>query len=113
VRCLEKDFYHCLDYFSFPKELLKKVRTTNVMERDLREIRRGVMLLASSLRRKAPKGSSMELPMTCTRMGITCYLQSQRRSRHDPSLYGSSSGSYSPLPHYAKVADDMQLGDCS
>jgi transposase-like protein len=40
VRCLEKDFYHCLHYYSFPKELWKKVRTTNMLERDFREVRR-------------------------------------------------------------------------
>jgi transposase-like protein len=32
VRCLEKDFYHCLHY-SFPEELWKKIRTTNLLER--------------------------------------------------------------------------------
>lgn len=40
VRCMEKDLYHCLHYYSFPKELWKKVRTTNVLERDFREVRR-------------------------------------------------------------------------
>lgn len=40
VKCLEKDLYHCLHYYSFPKELWKKVRTTNVLERDFREVRR-------------------------------------------------------------------------
>jgi len=40
VRCLEKDFYHCLHYYSFPKELWKKIRTTNMLEREFREVRR-------------------------------------------------------------------------
>lgn len=40
VRCMEKDLHHCLHYYSFPKELWKKVRTTNVLERDFREVRR-------------------------------------------------------------------------
>ena len=40
VRCLEKDFYHCLHYYSFPQELWKKIRTTNVLERQFREVRR-------------------------------------------------------------------------
>jgi transposase-like protein len=40
VRCMEKDLYSCLHYYSFPKELWKKVRTTNVLERDFREVRR-------------------------------------------------------------------------
>lgn len=40
VRCMEKDMYHCLHYYSFPKELWRKVRTTNMLERDFREVRR-------------------------------------------------------------------------
>ena len=40
VRCLEKDLHECLHYYSFPKELWKKIRTTNVLERDFREVRR-------------------------------------------------------------------------
>jgi len=40
VRCMEKDLYHCLHYYSFPKELWRKVRTTNLLERDFREVRR-------------------------------------------------------------------------
>jgi transposase-like protein len=40
VRCMEKDLYHCLHYYSFPENLWKKVRTTNILERDFREVRR-------------------------------------------------------------------------
>jgi putative transposase len=40
VRCMEKDLYHCLHYYAFPKELWKKIRTTNMLERDFREVRR-------------------------------------------------------------------------
>jgi putative transposase len=40
VRCMEKDLYHCLHYHSFPKELWEKVRSTNILERDFREVRR-------------------------------------------------------------------------
>ena len=40
VRCMEKDFYHCLHYYSFPKERWKKIRTTNLLEREFREVRR-------------------------------------------------------------------------
>jgi len=40
VRCMEKDLYHCLHYYSFPRELWKKIRTTNTLERDFREVRR-------------------------------------------------------------------------
>jgi len=40
VKCLEKDLYHCLHYYSFPEELWKKIRTTNMLERKFREVRR-------------------------------------------------------------------------
>jgi putative transposase len=40
VRCMEKDLYHCLHYYSFPKDLWKKIRTTNPLERNFREVRR-------------------------------------------------------------------------
>jgi transposase-like protein len=40
VKCMEKDLYHCLHYYAFPKELWKKIRTTNILERDFREVRR-------------------------------------------------------------------------
>lgn len=40
VRCMEKDLHHCLHYYSFPKELWKKIRTTNILERGFREVRR-------------------------------------------------------------------------
>jgi transposase-like protein len=40
VRCMEKDLHHCLYYYSFPRELWKKIRTTNTLERDFREVRR-------------------------------------------------------------------------
>jgi putative transposase len=40
VRCMEKDLHHCLHYYAFPRELWKKIRTTNILERDFREVRR-------------------------------------------------------------------------
>ena len=40
VRCMEKDLYHCLHYYSFPRELWKRIRTTNLLERAFREVRR-------------------------------------------------------------------------
>lgn len=40
VRCMEKDLHHCLHYYSFPKEWWKKIRTTNILERAFREVRR-------------------------------------------------------------------------
>jgi putative transposase len=40
VRCLEKDLYECLTYYDFEKSVWKKIRTTNIIERSFREIRR-------------------------------------------------------------------------
>jgi len=40
VRCLEKDLHNCLHYYSFPREWWKKIRTTNILEREFREVRR-------------------------------------------------------------------------
>jgi len=40
VRCLEKDLPECLTYMDFEKEVWKKIRTTNVIERTFREVRR-------------------------------------------------------------------------
>jgi len=40
VRCLEKDLFHCLHYYSFPEELWRTIRTTNILERAFREVRR-------------------------------------------------------------------------
>ena len=40
VRCLEKDLSACLVYLRFPVELHKAIRTTNLVERMFREVRR-------------------------------------------------------------------------
>jgi putative transposase len=40
VRCMEKDLFHCLHYYSFPRELWKKIRSSNILEREFREVRR-------------------------------------------------------------------------
>jgi len=40
VRCLEKDLFPCCHYFRFPKERWKTIRTTNILARAFREVRR-------------------------------------------------------------------------
>lgn len=40
VRCLEKDLFNCLHYYEFDKGLWKSIRTTNILERAFREVRR-------------------------------------------------------------------------
>ncbi|MEJ2093246.1 MAG: IS256 family transposase [Syntrophobacterales bacterium] len=40
VRCMEKDLFNCLHYFAFDPALWKSIRTTNILERAFREVRR-------------------------------------------------------------------------
>ena len=40
VRCMRKDLFSCLHYYDFDKELWKSIRTTNILERSFREMRR-------------------------------------------------------------------------
>ena len=40
VACIEKDMEELLNFYSCPEEIRKKVRTTNVIERSFREVRR-------------------------------------------------------------------------
>jgi len=42
VKCLAKDIDSMLVFFDFPKEIWKKIRTTNIIERCFREVRRRV-----------------------------------------------------------------------
>jgi putative transposase len=42
VKCLKKDIDSMLVFFDFPKERWKKIRTTNIIERCFREVRRRV-----------------------------------------------------------------------
>lgn len=43
VRYLKNDLFGCLHYFDFDKELWKSIRTTNILERAFREVRRRTM----------------------------------------------------------------------
>lgn len=40
VKCLEKDLFSCLYYYEFDKAIWKTIRTTNILERAFREVRR-------------------------------------------------------------------------
>lgn len=40
VKCMKKDLYNCLHYYEFDKKLWRSIRTTNILERAFREIRR-------------------------------------------------------------------------
>ena len=40
VRCMEKNLAECLRYYDFDKSMWKSIRTTNILERAFRELRR-------------------------------------------------------------------------
>ncbi len=40
VKCMKKDLFNCLLYYQFDKELWTSIRTTNILERAFREVRR-------------------------------------------------------------------------
>lgn len=42
VKCLEEDIEYLLNFFLEPRELWKKIRTTNIIERAFREVRRRI-----------------------------------------------------------------------
>jgi transposase-like protein len=40
VKCMKKDLFSCLHFYDFPPEQWKSLRTTNILERAFREVRR-------------------------------------------------------------------------
>jgi len=40
VKCMKKDLFSCLYYYDFDKSIWKSIRTTNILERAFREVRR-------------------------------------------------------------------------
>jgi putative transposase len=40
VKCMKKDLFSCLHFYDFPPERWKAIRTTNILERAFREVRR-------------------------------------------------------------------------
>lgn len=40
VKCMKKDLFNCLHFYDFPPEMWKSIRTTNILERAFREVRR-------------------------------------------------------------------------
>jgi len=45
VNCIEKDFDKLIPIFEFPKNIRKMIRTTNVIERCFREVRRRLKVM--------------------------------------------------------------------
>jgi putative transposase len=46
VLCVEKDIEQLLNFYKFPEELWKKIRTTNPIERSFREVRRRIRTMS-------------------------------------------------------------------
>ena len=40
MKCMKKDLFSCLYYYDFDKSIWKSIRTTNILERAFREVRR-------------------------------------------------------------------------
>jgi transposase-like protein len=40
VKCMKKDFFNCMNFYDFSTELWQSIRTTNILERAFREVRR-------------------------------------------------------------------------
>jgi len=45
VKCLENDFHRLIQIFEFPEEIRKMIRTTNIIERCFREVRRRLKVM--------------------------------------------------------------------
>lgn len=48
VKSLRFNFERTLTYFDFPKDIWKKIRTTNILEREFREVRRRIKVFDNS-----------------------------------------------------------------
>ncbi len=48
VESFRRNFEDCLTYFQFPKEKWHQVRTTNILEREFRELRRRIKVFDNS-----------------------------------------------------------------
>ena len=40
MKCMKKDLFNCLHFYDFPPKRWKSIRTTNILERAFREVRR-------------------------------------------------------------------------
>lgn len=48
INSLKHNFEYCLTFFEFPKKIWKKIRTTNILEREFREVRRRIKVFDNS-----------------------------------------------------------------
>ncbi|OGU67029.1 MAG: hypothetical protein A3C56_13435 [Ignavibacteria bacterium RIFCSPHIGHO2_02_FULL_56_12] len=81
VQCLAKDLRDCLAYYDFPKEHWKSIRTTNVLERSFREVRR----------RTRPMGGTFVNPASADRIyhNVFGMLNNNWKNRPAPFTHNS------------------------
>lgn len=81
VKCLAKDLRECLSYYDFPKEHWRSIRTTNVLERSFREVRR----------RTRPMGGTFVNPASADRIyhNVFGLLNNNWKNRPAPFTHNS------------------------
>jgi putative transposase len=81
VRCLAKDIRECLTYFDFPQEHWKSIRTTNVLERSFREVRR----------RTRPMGGTFVNPASADRIYHNVFGILNNNWKNRPNIFTQNS----------------------
>lgn len=81
VKCLAKDLRDCLTYYDFPKEHWKSIRTTNVLERSFREVRR----------RTRPMGGTFVNPASADRIYHNVFGLLNNNWKKHPTVFTQNS----------------------
>jgi transposase-like protein len=81
VKCLAKDLRECLSYYDFPKEHWKSIRTTNVLERSFREVRR----------RTRPMGGTFVNPASADRIYHNVFALLNNNWKNHPAAFTQNS----------------------
>ncbi|MBW2000233.1 MAG: transposase [Deltaproteobacteria bacterium] len=79
VKCSEKDFDPCIMYRDHPPTRCKHIRTTNIIERSFKEVKRRVKVME-----QFPTEESCQ-PVHCTQTGIRILFTLLRAQTGDPS----------------------------
>jgi putative transposase len=81
VKCLEKDLRECLSYYGLPQEHWKSIRTTNLLERSFREVRR----------RTRPMGGTFVNPESMDRIYHNAFGLLNTNWKNHPKLFTQNS----------------------
>lgn len=81
VKCLQKDLRECLTYYDFAKEHWKSIRTTNVLERSFREVRR----------RTRPMGGTFVNPASADRIYHNVFGLLNNNWKNHPAAFTQNS----------------------